>query len=224
MLRCVACCASVHSAEDENCAGPNVQVVPLPFVEQQPGQQCSAPQAPIEPVVMAAQAAAAAAPLQPFELRQLPFRAYAVVITARWGASSRQLVQTNFAKHAQPCIHPAGPRRFLGFMHAQECSAGTPTACVRPCTIRGGLALGHAQTLKLHPACISNIFAAAALCLQWLCVHSTTAAELEAAANQLLALCQAGLPAPVSYNVVMSSSFLMMVPRRQEMCGPAAIK
>lgn len=63
---------------------PGLQVVPLPFAEQQPGQQCSQPEAPIEPVVLAAQAAAAAGPLQPFEVRQLPFRAYAVVLTDRW--------------------------------------------------------------------------------------------------------------------------------------------
>lgn len=56
------------------------------------------------------------------------------------------------------------------------------------------------------------------------CGCSTTANELEAAANQLLAMCQAGLPAPVSYNVVLTSTFMMMVPRRQEMCGQAAIK
>jgi hypothetical protein len=37
--------------------------------------------------VYAAQAAAAAAPLQPFEVRQLPCRAYAVVLTPRYGAS-----------------------------------------------------------------------------------------------------------------------------------------
>jgi hypothetical protein len=60
------------------------QVVPLPFAEQQPGQQCSSSQAPVEPVVLAAQSAAAAAPLQPFEVRQLPYRAYAVVLTDRW--------------------------------------------------------------------------------------------------------------------------------------------
>lgn len=53
---------------------------------------------------------------------------------------------------------------------------------------------------------------------------STTASELGAAANQLLALCQAGLPAPVSYNVVMTRTFLLMVPRRQEVCGRVAIK
>jgi ATP adenylyltransferase/5',5'''-P-1,P-4-tetraphosphate phosphorylase II len=64
----------------------------------------------------------------------------------------------------------------------------------------------------LSPVCV------AAMC------RSTTAAELETAANQLLAMCQAGLPAPVSYNVVMTQTFLLMVPRRQELCGRAAIK
>lgn len=61
----------------------HMQVVPLPFIERQ-AEQCSvAPQPPIEPVVLAAQAAAGAAPLQPFELRLLPYRAYAVVVTPR---------------------------------------------------------------------------------------------------------------------------------------------
>jgi len=62
-----------------------LQVVPLPFVEQQAGQ-CSQPQAPVEPVVMAAMAAAGAKPLQPFEVRALPFRAYAVALTPRYVA------------------------------------------------------------------------------------------------------------------------------------------
>jgi len=63
----------------------------------------------------------------------------------------------------------------------------------------------------------------------WLCpvgvtVCSTTAAELEAASNALLEMCQAGLPAPVSYNVILTGTFLTMVPRRREMYGQVAIK
>lgn len=61
-------------------------------------------------------------------------------------------------------------------------------------------------------------------CLLILSLFSTTPSELEAAANQLLAMCQAGLPAPASYNAVLTSTFMLMVPRRQETCGPAAIK
>jgi ATP adenylyltransferase/5',5'''-P-1,P-4-tetraphosphate phosphorylase II len=53
---------------------------------------------------------------------------------------------------------------------------------------------------------------------------STTIDELEAAASQLLCLCQAGLPVPVSYNVILTQTFLLMVPRRQETCGRLAIK
>jgi hypothetical protein len=59
-----------------------LQVVPLPLAEGQPAH-CSSPQAPIEPTLLAAQAGAGAGPLQPFEVRQLPFRAYAVTLTTR---------------------------------------------------------------------------------------------------------------------------------------------
>lgn len=55
-------------------------------------------------------------------------------------------------------------------------------------------------------------------------VCSAAPEQLAAAADELLLLCQAGLPAPVSYNVAMTQRFLLMVPRRQEMCGGIAIK
>jgi hypothetical protein len=53
---------------------------------------------------------------------------------------------------------------------------------------------------------------------------STTAEQLETAAGQLLAHCQAGLPAPVSYNVILTQELMLMVPRKQESCGRIAIK
>lgn len=86
---------------------------------------------------------------------------------------------------------------------------------------------GRGSSLQTPPSSIVcnvllSLLTIAVVCVVAVC--STTAAELEAAANQLLAMCQAGLPAPVSYNVVMTRSFLLMVPRRQEMCGRAAIK
>lgn len=65
--------------------------------------------------------------------------------------------------------------------------------------------------------------------MTWLCsvgvtLYSTTPAELEAASNALLEMCQAGLPAPVSYNVILTGTFMMMVPRRRETYGQVAIK
>ncbi|KAF6265779.1 ATP adenylyltransferase-domain-containing protein [Scenedesmus sp. NREL 46B-D3] len=119
----------------------HLQIVPLPFQEdqasqqqQQQPQQTSAAQMPVQQLISAAQAAAGAQPLQPFPVRQAPFRAYAAV---------------------------------LG--------------------------------------------------------QSATAEQLEAAAGQLLAHCQAGLPAPVSYNVILTQQLLLMVPRKQESCGRIAV-
>lgn len=62
------------------------QVVPLPFGEEEEQQQQAASVAvcPMHGVVMAAQAAAGAAGLQPFAVRLLPYRAYAVVLEARY--------------------------------------------------------------------------------------------------------------------------------------------
>lgn len=81
------------------CATP-LQVVPLPLAEGLAAQCSSSPQAPIEPTVLAAQAAAGAAPLQPFEVRQLPFRAYAVVLTPRYA------VQLWWSRHkGAPQLH-----------------------------------------------------------------------------------------------------------------------
>jgi ATP adenylyltransferase/5',5'''-P-1,P-4-tetraphosphate phosphorylase II len=47
---------------------------------------------------------------------------------------------------------------------------------------------------------------------------------MAAAADQLLGRCQAGLPAPVSYNVILTQEMMLMVPRKQESCGRIAIK
>lgn len=60
-----------------------VQIVPLPFDEQQqqPGVHGVAP--PVQQLVLDAAAAAGAAPLQPFAVRQLPYRAYAVLLQPR---------------------------------------------------------------------------------------------------------------------------------------------
>lgn len=62
-----------------------VQVVPLPFQQdQQQQQQSESPAAtPLDHVIAAAYTAAAVGPLQPFPLRQLPYRAYAVMIDQR---------------------------------------------------------------------------------------------------------------------------------------------
>lgn len=62
------------------------------------------------------------------------------------------------------------------------------------------------------------------LCVSALISRSTSADELAAAAGALLAHCQEGLPAPVSYNAVLTRSLLLMVPRRAEACGRVAIK
>lgn len=74
-------------------------------------------------------------------------------------------------------------------------------------------------TLTTVPACLP---APAAFCVQRLC--STIAEQLETAAGQLLQLCQAGLPEPVSYNAVITRDFMLMVPRSREMSGPIGIK
>lgn len=62
------------------------QIVPLPFSEEQQQQQEQGGTAvcPMHHVVMAAQAAAVAAALQPFAVKQLPYRAYAVVLNPRY--------------------------------------------------------------------------------------------------------------------------------------------
>lgn len=54
--------------------------------------------------------------------------------------------------------------------------------------------------------------------------RSVTEQQLEAVADKLLASCQTGLDAPVSYNVLLWREAIMMVPRRQECAGPCAIK
>ncbi len=51
-----------------------------------------------------------------------------------------------------------------------------------------------------------------------------TPQQLEVVSNNLLFACQSGLPAPVSYNVVLWREAMMMVPRSREMAGPCAIK
>lgn len=64
----------------------HLQVVPLPFIDADGSTAATGEdeaQPPIAAAVLAAQAAAGAGPLQPFELRQLPFRAYAVRLTPR---------------------------------------------------------------------------------------------------------------------------------------------
>lgn len=43
-------------------------------------------------------------------------------------------------------------------------------------------------------------------------------------AAKLLAACQVGLPAPVSYNVLLWRQAMLMVPRSRESAGPCAIK
>ncbi|WIA11719.1 hypothetical protein OEZ85_011814 [Tetradesmus obliquus] len=111
----------------------HLQIVPLPFDEEEQ-QQLGVAQPPVQQLINAAQAAAGAQPLQPFPVRQLPFRAYAVALD-----------------------------------------------------------------------------------------NSTTAEQLEAAASQLLSHCQAGLPAPVSYNVILTQELMLMLPRKQESCGRIAI-
>jgi hypothetical protein len=47
---------------------------------------------------------------------------------------------------------------------------------------------------------------------------------LGALANQMLAACQEGIPAPVSYNVLLWREAMLMVPRSGECAGPIAIK
>jgi hypothetical protein len=65
------------------------QIVPLPFNEdeatqqQQQQQQADSAQPPVQQLITAAQQSAGAQPLQPFPVRQLPFRAYAVVLDSR---------------------------------------------------------------------------------------------------------------------------------------------
>lgn len=80
-----------------------------------------------------------------------------------------------------------------------------------------------AEHVRMHTSCSDQLPAPAACCLPP-ATCSTPAAELEAAARQLLACCQAGLPSPVSYNAVMTQEWLMLVPRRQEACGNIAVK
>ena len=43
-------------------------------------------------------------------------------------------------------------------------------------------------------------------------------------AGKLLAACRQGIAGPVSYNVLLWCEAIMMVPRKQECCGPCAIK
>ncbi len=69
----------------------HLQIVPLPFSDeeaahkQQQQQQCTLGVPPLQQVVLDAQSAALAQPLQPFAVRHLPFRAYAVALEPRYG-------------------------------------------------------------------------------------------------------------------------------------------
>ncbi|GBG00602.1 phosphorylase [Raphidocelis subcapitata] len=51
----------------------------------------------------------------------------------------------------------------------------------------------------------------------------STSQQLEALASRLLAACQHGLAAPVSYNALLWRGAMVMVPRSQECAGPCAI-
>jgi hypothetical protein len=52
----------------------------------------------------------------------------------------------------------------------------------------------------------------------------TSPEQLEDVYRRLLEACQAGLPSPVSYNVLLWRSAVVMVPRSKECSGPCAIK
>ncbi|KAF8071003.1 APA2 [Scenedesmus sp. PABB004] len=106
----------------------------------------------------------------------------------------------------------------------QQPGAAAAAAPVQPLVAAAQAAAGAAA---LQPFALRTQlpFRAYAVALE----PSTTAAQLEATAAQLLALASAGLPAPPSYNVVLSSGpgstsgFMLLVPRRQEMAGRIAI-
>jgi hypothetical protein len=85
--------------------------------------------------------------------------------------------------------------------------------------------VSQAHATRHSPPCCACCCPALPVCCMHACLPcSTTAEQLEAAADQLLAHCQAGLPAPVSYNVILTQELMLMVPRKQESCGRIAIK
>lgn len=99
------------------------QIVPLPFNEEEQ-QQTGVAQPPVQQLINAAQAAAGAQPLQPFPVRQLPFRAYAVALDNRWVLQSLRMCAALRQAHHVLCAAFAGGttgRHHSACQRARQC-------------------------------------------------------------------------------------------------------